>query len=262
MAYLYETHMHTSQASKCGHMTGADHAAYYKAMGYQGIIVTDHFYGGNTCIDRSLPWDEWVGQFCKGYEDAKKEGDRIGLDVFFGWEQGYGDDEYLIYGLDKDWLLQHEEIKNCSRARQLELVHEGGGCVVQAHPFRIRGYMTCIRVGKDFCDGIEAANAGNEPMNDVYAMNYGLENGFTMTAGSDNHNSEKARERFGILLPKRMESLQELVSMVRNREQIGIAVPPERFIPKAEDETVLESYWVNAEEGLTPTGRTWRERAK
>ena len=112
--YLYETHLHTSEGSACASNTGAEMVRAYKKAGYTGLIVTDHFFYGNTAIDRKLPWEEWVTAFCKGYENAKEEGDRIGLQVFFGWESGYEGTEFLIYGLDKEWLLQHPEIKDAT----------------------------------------------------------------------------------------------------------------------------------------------------
>ena len=55
MAYRYETHLHTRQGSACGTSSGAEHARHYLDAGYQGIFVTDHFFRGNTAIDRSLP---------------------------------------------------------------------------------------------------------------------------------------------------------------------------------------------------------------
>ena len=84
MPFFYETHMHTCQASACGKATGKEQARAYKEAGFAGIIITDHFFGGNTAVSRELPWEERVDLFWKGYEDAKEEGDRIGLDVFFG----------------------------------------------------------------------------------------------------------------------------------------------------------------------------------
>lgn len=67
----YETHLHTCQSSKCGRSTGAEHARYYKSIGYTGIIVTDHFFGGNTAAPREGNWEDRVNAFCRGYEDAK-----------------------------------------------------------------------------------------------------------------------------------------------------------------------------------------------
>ena len=82
--YLYETHMHTCQGSACGTSTGAEHARFYKQQGYQGIFITDHFFGGNTAAPRSGKWKDRIDHYCSGFEDAWNEGQKIGLDVFFG----------------------------------------------------------------------------------------------------------------------------------------------------------------------------------
>ena len=59
MPFLYETHMHTCLASACGVSTGKEHAQFYKDAGYTGIIMTDHFFRGNTAVPRNLPdWKE------------------------------------------------------------------------------------------------------------------------------------------------------------------------------------------------------------
>ena len=228
MSYLYETHMHTCQASACGRSTGREHARFYKDAGYTGIIVTDHFFGGNTAVDRSLPWKERVNWFWSGYEDAKEEGDRIGLDVFFGLEQNYSGDEYLIYGLTKEYMTEHPEMEHWNRRQQLEEVHRAGGCVIQAHPFRIRGYMNRIRVGTAFCDGIEAANRGNEALDDARARRMGLAMNLVMTAGSDNHLSP-IPDPYGVVLEKRLTSIEDYVKIILDKAQIGLYVPEGRF---------------------------------
>ena len=228
MPFLYETHMHTCQGSACGRATGREQARVYKDAGYTGIIITDHFFGGNTAVDRRLPWEERIDLFWQGYEDAKEEGDRIGLDVFFGLEQGFHGDEYLIYGLTKDYMKAHPEMEHWTRRQQLEEVHRAGGCVIQAHPFRMRNYMDRIRLGLLFCDGIEVANAGNDPLDDARAWKYGREKGLVMTAGSDNHLSP-IPVPYGVELEKRLTSIADYVKIVRNKQYIGLHVPPERF---------------------------------
>ena len=112
--YLYETHLHTAEGSACAGSSGAEMARAYAKAGYTGIIITNHFFYGNTAVDRSLPWSDWVEKYCLGYEHAKAEGDKLGLQVFFGWESGYRGTEFLIYGPDKQWLLKHPEIKDAT----------------------------------------------------------------------------------------------------------------------------------------------------
>ena len=235
MPFLYETHMHTCLASACGKSTGKEHARFYKAAGFTGIIMTDHFFGGNTAIDRSLPWEERIDLFWRGYEDAKEEGDRIGLDVFFGLEQNFSGDEYLVYGLTKEYMKAHPEMERWTRRQQLEEVHRAGGCVIQAHPFRIRGYMNSIRVGTLFCDGIEAANRGNEAIDDSRAYRMGKSENLVMTAGSDNHNSP-IDGPYGVELEKRLTTISDYVKIIRNREYIGLHVPAERFAVSGDPE--------------------------
>ena len=235
MEYIYETHMHTCQGSACGRSTGKEHAKFYKAAGYTGIIMTDHFFGGNTAVDRELPWEQRIDRFWSGDEDAKEEGDRIGLDVFFGLEQNFAGDEYLVYGLTKEYMKAHPEMEHWTRRQQLEEVHRAGGCVIQAHPFRLRGYMNRIRVGTEFCDGIEAANLGNEPIDDARAYRMGKALGLVMTAGSDNHRSPLPVP-YGVGLEKRLTSIQDYVKIVLQKENIFLYVPEGRFAASEDGE--------------------------
>lgn len=260
MQYLYETHLHTCQASACASATGKEHVRFYKALGFQGIIVTDHFFGGNTAIPRTGTWKERVGLFCRGYEEALEEGLRIGLDVFFGWEQNYQGDEYLIYGPDPQWLLEHPEIEHCSRRRQLELVHEAGGCVVQAHPFRSRAYLSRVLLAPDYCDGVEVANAGNYAFNDALAYRYAMERGMTMTAGSDNHHSDSGmgtHNIMGVVLDHRLNGVKDYAALILRHGSIGLNVPTERF-RMTDDELGLETFYLDDSERPVPTNRDWK----
>ncbi len=264
MAYLYETHLHTCQGSACGTSTGKEHARYYKEIGYQGIIVTDHFFSGNTAVPHDLPWKERIEMFCSGYEDALAEGQRIGLDVFFGWEQNFDGDEYLIYGLDKAWLLAHPEMEHWNRRQQLEGVHAAGGCVVQAHPFRMRFYMSHIGLGLRYCDGIEAANGGNDALQDAAAYRYAKEFGLHMIAGSDNHLSEPGKlengKIFGISLPEKLTSIHDLVRIIKTRQPVGLIKPEGRFdVPENAPEP--EAFWLDENEQLVAANHAWLHQA-
>lgn len=189
MSYRYETHMHTSEASACGRSTAAEMVKSYKEQGYTGIFVTDHFFNGNCCIDRSLPWAEKVEAFCKGYENARAEGKKVGLDVFFGFEYCVNAADFLVYNLDKEWLLAHPDIDKWDAKRAFRLMREEGGFIIHAHPFRERGYIDCIRLYPRDVDGVEVYNGAqcnDEYMNErgkLYAMMYDLPH----TAGSDSH---------------------------------------------------------------------------
>ena len=260
MPYRYETHMHTCQASACGASTGAEQARFYREQGYTGIIITDHFTGGNTAVPRNLPWRERVEWFCSGYEDALIEGQKLGLDVFFAWEQNYDGDEYLIYGPDKAWLLAHPDIEHWTRKRQLEEVHRAGGAVIQAHPFRHRDYIKYILLGRKYCDGIEVANTGNTPDADACACRYAEAFGFLTTAGSDNHNCQKAdpARLMGVAVDRRLSGPMDFARLILSRGAIRPRIPAGRFDVDPATAPRLDTYWIdeaNPDLRRVPVGR-------
>ena len=223
--FAYETHLHTTEASACANNSGAEMARACKAAGYTGIIVTDHFVHGNTCVDRSLPWSEWVEKYCKGYENAKAEGDKIGLQVFFGWEACYQGTEFLINGLSKEWLFAHPEIRDCTIPEQFDLVHADGGLVVHCHPYREESYIPEVRLFPEYTDAVEAVNAThsckksvahNDPAFDDRAKEYAKAHDFSVTAGSDIHSVDLLYG--GIAFARKLEDSRDYVKAIMGRE--------------------------------------------
>ncbi len=227
MSYLYETHLHTNAASKCAVSAGSDYISYYKELGYDGIIVTDHFFNGNCCIPQDLPWSERVDLFCRGYEDAKAEGDRQGLKVFFAWESRFDGDEFLIYGLDKHWLKSHPEMMEWDHTTHYRHIQADGGLVVQAHPFRERNYLTEVYVHPHQCDAFEVANAGNPYEQNRMAYRYAKKYHITMTAGSDIHqvSTTSKREVYGMEFDEPLHSITDYVTRIKKGTGFSLHVP-------------------------------------
>ena len=234
MGYKLETHVHTIVSSACGHSTPAEMAAFYKAAGFDGICITEHFYLGNTCIDKELTWDEWVDAYAKAYFLAKKEGDRIGLDVFFGWETSYAGEDFLIYGLGPEWLKAHPDVVRWDQKEQYEAVHSDGGFVVQAHPFRERNYMTEIKLHPYHSDAWEVMNACNFPNENRLAYEEAVKCGKPMTAGSDIHRVRvtKCGKLFGLELAEPLQDIRDLKEIVTGghcrliMEESQLSAPP------------------------------------
>lgn len=223
--YFYETHLHTSESSACGKSTGAEMARACKEYGYTGIFVTDHNWGGNTCVDSSLSWDAWVDRFCLGYEHAKTEGDKIGLDVFFGYEAGYDATEFLLYGIDKTWMKAHPELRSISVEEQYKLVHEAGGLVMHAHPYREEAYIPEVRLMPEWVDGVEGINAAHhwysgtvrdKTVFDKRAVAYARAHGFPLSAGSDIHSTNLFGG--GMAFGRRLRSAADYVQAVLGGE--------------------------------------------
>lgn len=223
--FKYETHAHTKQGSACARKTGAQMAIAYEKAGYTGIFITDHFYHGNTSVSRRLPWNKWVDKFCKGYEDAKRVGDEIGLQVFFAWEAGYKGTDFLVYGLDKQWLLEHPEIRDATVEEQFKLVHESGGMVIHAHPYREEFYIRKIRLYPEYVDGVEAVNASHSninskahfnPMYDKLAVEYAKKHNLPITAGSDSHHVKLLGG--GMAFKRKFYSVSDYIEAIKTKE--------------------------------------------
>lgn len=224
MSYLYETHLHTNEGSACGVTPAREYIPYYIDQGYRGIIVTDHFYGNVSYTpDRNAPWRAQMDAYCRSYEEALNEGLKRGLDVFFGVEQNYDGDEYLLYGVDKQWLCDHPDIISWSRKRLFDEVCAAGGCMVQAHPFRVRNYISRIVLSR-CVHAVEAFNAGNNPQDDLYALAYARRFNLPITAGSDMHRIGQRSEKllYGVEFESPLMDIGDYVRAILDRRPFGV----------------------------------------
>ena len=213
----YETHCHTAESSACATAPGAVQADFYKARGFKGIIVTDHFLNGNTRAPQDAPWEQRVDILCLGYENAKKRGDEIGLDVFFGWEYGYKGADFLTYGFDKQWLLKHPEVMDFSPTDYFEFVHSEGGFISHAHPYREDWYIDTIRLFPWGIDAVEVINSCRKPRENAMAEKYAEVYEFLVTAGSDNHHASQTRLS-GIETERVLTGVRDFADVIRSGE--------------------------------------------
>lgn len=219
--YLYETHMHTAEVSACASVTGAEQARIYKVLGYEGVIVTDHFYHGNTLVRRNQDWKSWVKEFVRGYENTKKEGDKIGLSVFFGWEESFQGNDFLIYGLDEEWLLDRPEIIKWDVEEYHRQIKAAGGFFVHAHPFREADYIAKIRLFPNDSDAVEVINSSHSKLKfDKRASKYASNNKMPITAGSDSHNYGDIRG--GMIFNHRLEDIEDFIASVKAGSNIEL----------------------------------------
>ena len=227
--YKYETHLHTKEGSACSSAPADEMAKAHKEMGYDGIFVTNHFFSGNTSVPRELPWEERIELYCSGYEIAKKTGDEIGLDVFFGIEHCVYNADFLIYNIDKQWLLENERLLMHEDERKLFFeIHQAGGFIVHAHPFRYDPYIHHISLYPKDVDAVEVINASHDPTNlyneraKLYADSYGL----LKTGGSDSHHLGRLFGG-GISVPEPITCPLDYLRMLKE----GRVIPLERTLP-------------------------------
>ncbi|MDR0878235.1 MAG: PHP domain-containing protein, partial [Treponema sp.] len=144
-----------------------------------------------------------------------------------GWEETFDGDDYLVYGLDRAWLLEHPESKSWSRGEQYRIVNQYGGCVVQAHPFRQHFYIPVVRLSSGCVNAVEAANAGNhEQSYDALAMRYAEKLALPATAGSDIHTVDQLNNGniFGIILNEKMKTIADYVAAIKKNNIAGLRI--------------------------------------
>lgn len=223
--YKYETHLHTAQCSACASASGAEQARRYKQMGYDGIFVTDHFFNGNTTITHFESWEQRVELFFKGYEDAKAEGEKIGLKVFFGLEYAYYGADILVYGVDKQWLLENDNICAIGFYQFVQRVKDAGGFLVHAHPFREADwYIHEIKLLPKWVEAVEIYNSGNSSQEfNQRAKWYAQQFNLPETAGTDNHHLWVEDSKIsGVQTDKPINCAKDYIEAVKGREVVPI----------------------------------------
>lgn len=220
-SYRIDTHVHTAEVSPCARLSAAQAVKLYREAGFDGIIVTDHFVSSLPAFaDRSGPgrsWPDKIARYRAGYLAACEAGAREGLDVFFGMEVTLDlvpGNDFLVYGVGEPFLSGHPDLLSWPLERLSAELRAAGALLVQAHPFR----PYCTAQPAALLDGVEVVN-GN-PRHDSrnpLAAGYACDNGLLETAGSDTHRQDEAGSA-GLLLPRRPDSIADVVTMIRTRE--------------------------------------------
>jgi hypothetical protein len=220
--YKFETHLHTSESSACGRDSGAEMIRACKTAGYSGAVITDHFFNGNCAVSRTgLSWEERVRLFVSGYENAKREGDEIGIDVYFGFEYNNHGAEFLVYNFSADKILAYPEIMTDDFEKVSNKIRGDGGFMVHAHPFRQAEYLrTPGRVFPELTDAVEVVNAAhkNNPRFDDEAKMYAEKYNLCKIGGSDTHWTGGIKS--GVAFARKPESLTDMIDMIKQGEHI------------------------------------------
>jgi len=218
--YKYDTHAHTSETSPCGRVPAAELVQQYKAAGYSGVVITDHYFGDffRRMLFRS--WPKKIGTYLKGYKNALVEASKLDFDIILGMEIRFDENvnDYLVYGIDEDFLLNYKKLYRLGLAKFKKLAVEKGLLVVQAHPFR--SYLD--RADPSLLDGVEVYNGNprHDSKNDL-ARGFAQENGLFATSGSDFHQPQDLA-RGGIILSERLHTSQDLVKILRQGSVLSL----------------------------------------
>lgn len=228
--YKYQLHLHTYPCSKCGAMTPEELCRALFENGYQGAVITNHFYHGNSGIDRSerTSWNEFVKAYENDYLECVEQAKKYDLDIIFSVEEGLGDGvEILCYGVTPKILYDNPALRNCSPEECLKIMRENGVVLIQPHPFREASYIS--RPGPlppTLIDGIEVYNAGNasEEMNKKAMALAEANPHLIRTSSADAHSSDRVGYG-GIMVKERIKSTEDLVRILKSGDY-GMIFPP------------------------------------
>ena len=216
--FKYETHLHTYPVSQCAKFGVRENLEFYKSLGYAGVFITNHFVDGNINSAAGESYKERIEYFFSDYEKALEIAEEIGIKVFCGAELSYGGTDFLVYGLDKQWYLDHPEIMDMKKSEELPFLIENGALVIQAHPFREAFYIDHIRLFPRCVEGVEIINAcrteNENEMAKIYAKNYNL----LEFAGTDNHIAHEKDFLAGVEFETEIKDEKDFVQRVKDKK--------------------------------------------
>lgn len=190
MKYLYEMHTHTSEVSHCGSISAAETVKLYSEKGYNGLVVTDHFYKPRKEAEplTKSEWNNFIDKHLLGYQEAKNAAPK-GFSVLLGLEIRFNvtDNDYLVYGVSEELLRKNIGLYNTTPRKFKKFCDEHDLMFYQAHPFR--NYMSITPPA--YLHGIETGNYNqrHDSRNDIaelWAEKYQLRK----LSGSDFHEYE------------------------------------------------------------------------
>lgn len=180
------------------------------------MVITDHLRKIFFRNSKGTTWEEKVDDFLRGYEIAKEEGKKYGMDILLGAEIAFMENnekanDYLIYGLTREILLRYPNIFEGEEVGVKALCDREGLLFYQAHP--MRGY--CQLIDASLLHGVEGYNghprhqSHNDQIQEV-AKKLGL----PMIAGSDYHDPGD-EDHGGILTEIRIKDNETLLDVLR-----------------------------------------------
>ena len=184
--YKFETHAHTAESSDCSSISSKELVKRYKKAGFDGIAITDHLYDGAIGLAGSS-WDACIDKILRGYKNAKRLGDKLGLLVVLGVELTFTDydtRDFLIYGIDEDFLRKNPLLPMLDPPEFYKRYRDEL-LIIQAHPYRGGNelvFPTCVH-GVEVYNGHHWHDNRNEKARALWESNPEL----LPLSGSDTH---------------------------------------------------------------------------
>lgn len=210
-----EMHVHTSEGSPCAEVDAENIVRAYSEAGYDAIVITNHF--DNELLKNFGATDEEkIERYLLGYRKAKAVEVKFDIKVMLGVEIGLvpNPEEYLIYGIDEAFLMQHPDLCHMEQKELYQLCHSYGAVLYQAHPFR----TPCRPQNPEFLDGMEynqRPNSGNN--NEELTIWLKCHPNVKCISGSDCHTLEQVGVG-GIEIEQPISNIKELTGLIKSTQ--------------------------------------------
>ena len=219
---LIDMHTHSSGISECCQLDVCGIVDAAKSVGLDGIILTNHYHSDGY-LDYASKAD-YVESYIKEYYNAKAYGEKVGLKVFFGIEVTAEFMErihLLAYGVTEVFLRENPEVYNLSQKEIYEKVHQYGGILVEAHPFR----HDCPILDTKYLDALEINCHPLYKTTHYEDVREGaLKGGVKLTCGSDYHGDTSYRPFCGVYFPDDVKTIDDITQYIKNSSQINLRV--------------------------------------
>lgn len=190
---LIDLHIHEKQFSKDSFLALEEIVEIAKEKGLDAICITDH---------DSMGLREYAAEYTK----------KTGFPIFVGIEYYSLQGDILAFGIDAypEGRVSAQEF--------IDYVHEQGGVVIAAHPFRHnrRGLEDNLATLKGV-DAIEILNGSTMPDATMMAVQYAKKYGFATTGGSDCHYPHKVGT-CATYFDDTIHTMEELVAAIKNHK--------------------------------------------
>ncbi len=214
MSYKYELHSHTNETSTCATAPIKSTIEKYKSMGYNGIVITDHYSGLTFPPNEYLNPEKCAKRYLKGYHEAMKYSDEsfivlLGMEIRFLFTPN----DYLIYGMTEDFIKNSGKLLFSNLKKLSETAHKSNMLLIQAHPFR--GYVK--RGNPKYLDGVEVFNGKSKKKEEnEKSLLWAKENNLKiLTSGTDFHHID-SNITGGIETEEKITSNDDLLRILRS----------------------------------------------
>ena len=217
---LIDLHAH-SALSRCCKIDGKATLLVAKENGMDGFVLTNHYDRSYLINDDKI---EYAKRYINEFYYVKKCGLQLGMKVFFGVEvtlEKHNKVHVLLYGVEPEFLLDYPDLYDYELKDLYKLAGDNNAILVQAHPFRNN---RDVLLDLSYLDGIEAnCHTINEGPHLKLVSSIALENNKILTCGGDFHN-DSPRPKCGVYLPDFFVNINEVVSYLKNTEELLLCV--------------------------------------